>query len=126
MSRKLNVHVREAIAEIVEREISDPRLSLVTIRDVEVAPDASVATVFYTSLDSDLVSQDPSRSGGDPLPDEHEVEAGFASASSRIRSLLGQRLSTRRTPELRFVRDPVAEQAGRVEELLRRMRDEGP
>lgn len=125
MSRKLDSLVQEALARIIKTEIADPRLSLVTITDVDVSPDAAYATVYYSALDPDLVSRDPRETGGDPLPQPEEVAEGFASAASRIRSVLGQRLSIRRTPELRFEPDPVAEQASRVESLLRTMRADG-
>ena len=111
--------VREAIADLLETEIADPRLTLVSITDVEVTPDHEVATVYYTTLDPGLVTRDPRRSGGDRLPEPHEVEEGLISIAPRLRSLLGSRARLRSTPELRFRPDPVAEQASRVEQLLR-------
>ncbi len=44
-NRRLDQHVKEAVAQIVEQEIADPRLTLVTITDVEVTPDQKYATV---------------------------------------------------------------------------------
>lgn len=125
MSRKLDILVQETLARIIENEIADPRLSLVTITGVDVSPDAAYATVYYSAIDPGLVSRDPRQTGGDRLPEPDEVADGFASAGSRIRSLLGDRLATRRTPELRFEPDPVPEQARRVEALLRTMRADG-
>lgn len=125
MSRKLDTLVQETLARIIEREIADPRLSLVTITGVDVSPDAGYATVYYSMIDPGLVSRDPRQTGGDRLPEPEEVADGFDSAGSRIRSLLGERLSTRRTPELRFEPDPVPEQASRVEALLRSIRADG-
>lgn len=121
-NRRLDQHVKEAVAQIVEQEISDPRLNLVTITDVEVTSDQKYATVYWTALDSGLVSRDPSRTGGDALPEEDEVAAGFEAARSRIQGLVARRVQTRNTPELRFRPDPVASQAARVEDLIRRVR----
>ena len=123
-NRRLDQHVKEAVAQIVEQEISDPRLNLVTITDVEVTSDQKYATVYWTALDSGLVSRDPSRTGGDSLPDEDEVAAGFEAAKARIQGLVARRVQTRNTPELRFRPDPVASQAARVEDLIRRVRSE--
>ena len=111
--------VREALADLLETEIADPRLTLVSITDVEVTPDHDVATVYYTTLDPGLVTRDHRRTGGDRLPEAHEVEEGLISVAPRLRSLLGSRARLRATPELRFRPDPVAEQATRVEQLLR-------
>lgn len=122
-NRRLSQQVKEAIAEIIEDEISDPRLTLVTITDVEVTSDQKYATVYWTALDQDLVTRDPARTGGDVLPDSAAVEAGFEAARSRIQGLVGRRVRSRNTPELRFQPDPVASQAARVEDLIRRVRD---
>ncbi len=70
------------------------------------------------------MSKDPSRTGGDRLHDPDEVAAGFEAARSRIQGLVARRVQTRNTPELRFKPDPVASQAAKVEELIRRVRDE--
>lgn len=123
-NRRLDQHVKEAVAQIVEQEIADPRLNLVTITDVEVTADQKYATVYWSALDTDVVSKDPSRTGGDTLPGEDEVAAGFEAARNRIQALVGRRVQTRNTPELRFRPDPVASQAARVEDLIRRVRTE--
>lgn len=123
MARKRNPRVaslvRSAIADLLETEIQDPRVSFITITEVDVTPDHDVATIYYTTLDPDIVSRDPRRSGGDVLPTADEVADGLASASPRLRGLLARRVPLRTTPELRFRPDPVADTASRVDELLR-------
>ncbi|MBW3663616.1 MAG: 30S ribosome-binding factor RbfA [Actinobacteria bacterium] len=114
--------VKEAIASILETEIADPRLRLVTVTDVHLTHDLSHATVYYTTVDPSLVSGDVRRSGGDRLADDETVAEGLESAAPRIRSLLGRQVRLRQTPELHFRSDPVAASAGRVEALLREVR----
>lgn len=121
-NRQLDQHVKEAVARIVEEEITDPRLNLVTITDVEVTADQKYATVYWTALDRSLVSGD--RGTGDPLPTEDDAADGFEAARSRIQSMVARQVRTRNTPELRFRPDPVASQAARVEDLIRRVRVE--
>jgi ribosome-binding factor A len=111
--------VHQALADLIETEIADPRLAFVTITEVKVTPDHEYATVWYSMLDPGIVSRDPRRSGGDRLPEPHEVEEGLQAATPALRGLLGQRARLRNVPELRFEPDPVIEQANRVEELLR-------
>lgn len=113
--------VRAAVADLLETEIADPRLQLITITEAEVTQDHEVATIYYSTLDPALVTGDPRRTGGDRLPEAHEVEAGFAAAGPRLRGLVGRRAKLRTSPELRFRPDPVVEQANRVEQLLRRL-----
>ncbi len=125
MARKRNPRtasqVRSALADLLETEVQDPRVSFVTLTEVDVTPDHEVATVYYTTLDPSIVSRDPQRTGGDRLADPDEVAEGLASASPRLRTLLARRVQLRVTPELRFRPDPVADTAGRVDELLRRL-----
>lgn len=118
--------VRQAVADLLETEIADPRLQLITITEAEVTQDHEVATIYYSTLDPSLVSGDPRRTGGDRLPEAHEVEAGFAAAAPRLRGLVGRRAKLRTSPELRFKPDPVVEQANRVEHLLRRLGEDAP
>ena len=119
---KVDGSVREAIASIIENDISDPRLQFVTITEAEVTQDQKRAIVYYTTLDPEILDRDPARTGGDRLPEEHEVAAGLDSARPRIQGLLSDRVRLRNTPQLEFVPDPVADQADKVESLLRELR----
>ncbi|HEX9767135.1 MAG TPA: ribosome-binding factor A [Nitriliruptorales bacterium] len=116
-SRRVNAMVRDALAAILEQEIADPRLELVTIRDVDVTRDHGRAHVTWSLVDPGLVSG--RRGSATDLPGVADAEAGFAAATKRIRSLLGQRVRLRKTPELVFRLDPTIGASSRVDELLR-------
>lgn len=111
--------VQAALADLIETEIADPRLTLVSITEVDVTPDHDVATVYYSTVDPALVSRDHRRTGGDRLPTPEEVAEGLEAVAPRLRGLLAQRAKLRVAPELRFRPDPVVEQAARIESLLR-------
>jgi len=100
--RKNSETAREVVATIISKEISDPRVFLTTVTGVEVSPDKSVANIY--------VSNDPSR--------YDEVLAGLESAKGRIRSLLGQALGWRNTPELRFFIDDAIDEGQRIADVL--------
>lgn len=122
---RVDGQVREAIADAIESELADPRLSFVTITDVEVTPDHRYADVYYTALDPRIVSRDPRHTGGDRVPGADQVADGLDAAGARIQSLVSRRVRLRNTPQLRFHPDPVAEQATRVEQLLRDLPETG-
>jgi ribosome-binding factor A len=130
MAKKRNPRVdravHEAVADLLETEVADPRLAFVTITEAEVTQDHEVATIYYSTLDPSLITRDHRRTGGDRVPDEHEVAEGFASAAPRLRAMVGRRARLRTSPELRFKPDPVVEQATRVEQLLRGLANGGP
>jgi ribosome-binding factor A len=130
MARRRNPRVdrdvRAALADVLATEVSDPRLALVTLTDVEVTPDHEVATVSWTTVDPGIVA--PGRRGGGPAlpPRPDQVAAALESAAPLLRGALGRRLRLRSTPELRFRPDPVAAQAAAVERVLRARREAAP
>ncbi len=103
-NRKVNEQAREVIASTLLFDVSDPRLSLVTITGCEVSYDRSVCNVYYTA---DKDSYD-------------EVADAFKAASGRIRSCMASKLSWRVAPELRFILDQSVDEAQRIEEALAR------
>jgi ribosome-binding factor A len=110
--------VRAAIADALGTVVSDPRLALVTITEVEVTPDHEHATVYWSTPDPGLLSTDRRRSGPRPSRTD-EVAAALEAATPLLRGIVGRRVKLRVTPELRFRPDPVAGQVELVERLLR-------
>ncbi len=117
---RVDERVKQALAELLESEISDPRTRMVTITDARVTEDHKQATVYYTTLDTDLGSGD--------LPDEDAAAAGLRSAAPRLQGLLARRVRMRNTPTLRFEPDSAVAEGRRIDELLRQVRanEEGP
>lgn len=113
---RVDERVKQALAELLEAEIADPRTHLVTITDVRVSEDHKHATVYYTTLDADL--------GSGELPEEDAAAAGLKSAAPRLQGLLARRVRMRNTPNLRFEPDTAVSEGRRIDELLRRVRDE--
>ena len=123
---RIDRDVRAAIADILETEIADPRLDLVSITSVEVTPDQDVAVVLWSTPDPGLVRPEGTGAGaGSTLPRPDQVTAALESAAPRIRSLLARRVRLRVTPELRFRPDPMLASADRVERLLRGLGEDG-
>lgn len=100
--RRAEEQVRETVASILATEVSDPRLTLVTVTGAKVSPDRSVATAY--------VSAEPGS--------YDSVMAGLDSAKGHIRSRLGHALGWRVTPVLRFFIDESVDQGQRVSEAL--------
>lgn len=101
-SRKVNEAARTALASLLLTEVADPRLALITVTEVEVSKDRSVANVYVTASSSRY----------------EEVNAGLASAKGRLRSLLGAQLGWRVTPDLRFFIDQGVDHAQSITAAL--------
>jgi ribosome-binding factor A len=107
-TRKIESQLKEIVGEEVGA-LSDPRIhGLVTVTEVRVSPDLSVATVFYSVLEDDA----------------EEAREGLQSAAGRIQSSVGSQTRLKRTPRLRFRPDPMVEQASKIEAALREVREE--
>lgn len=96
--------IKEEVAQILQRELKDPRVGFVTVTRVKVSPDLSHATVYFS-----LLGQGAAR---------EKTEAGLKSAQGYIRRLLGDRLRLRVTPELDFKIDASVEESIRISKLL--------
>jgi len=106
---RLGEALREEIETLVEGELGDPRIGLVSVSGVELAADGRSAQV--------LVDVDG---------DDEEAErclSGLDAAKAYIRHELADRLRLRRAPELFFRLNRAERDKARVEELLARARN---
>ena len=105
-SRTLRVadQIQRELADLVQNEIKDPRVRLITITAVEVTRDYSYAKVFYTTLCS--------------KEENVLVEKGLEHARGFLRTHLAHRMKLRITPQLHFVFDASVERGVRLSKLI--------
>lgn len=99
--------LKEEIAVIL-REVKDPRVGFVTVMDVEVSPDLRHAKVFVSVLGDEEEKQ--------------ETMNALENASGFVRARVGEGVTLKFLPRLRFVLDRTMEKAARIEELIHEMR----
>jgi ribosome-binding factor A len=98
--------IHKIISELLlSGEIKDPRVALITLTEVNVSRDLSVARIFYTCLGDDK--------------DRQEAANGLVRVAPFVRRLLGKEMRLRHMPELRFEYDKSSDTGRRIEELLR-------
>jgi ribosome-binding factor A len=97
---------REVLAEEIP-QLKDPRVGFVTVTRVEVTPDLRKAIVYYTVMGQDK--------------DQRRTRAGLNSAKAHLRSVLGQQVRMKFTPDLEFEEDVGLAQVERVTELLKQI-----
>jgi ribosome-binding factor A len=97
---------REILAEEIP-QLKDPRVGFVTVTRVEVTPDLRKAIVYYTVMGQDR--------------DHRRTRAGLNSAKAHLRSVLGQQVRMKFTPDLEFEEDVGLAQVERVTELLKQI-----
>jgi len=101
--------IQQELAELLLRNLSDPRLHMIYVTDVTVDREMSYADVFVSALEGSTRSR--------------EVLAGLESASGFIRRELAGRVELRTFPRLRFHWDPTPENADSIERKLAEIRN---
>jgi ribosome-binding factor A len=112
---RLGHEIRVVLAELISREVKDPRIGFATVTHVELTADLHHARVLVSVL-------------GSPEEQESSIE-GLSSAAGFLRHEIGHRLALRRVPELTFILDHGAEVGEKIEMLLHKIhenaKDEG-
>ena len=103
-SRRVGEQIQRELAQLVQRELKDPRLGMVTISAVEVTKDLSVAKVYFTVLN--------------PGHDVEETLKGLNHSIGFLRRELAHRMKLRVVPELRFQYDRSIEEGSRLSALI--------
>jgi ribosome-binding factor A len=101
--QKLGDLIQRELSELLQRELRDPRVGMITITGVDVSPDFSHAKVFFTVLEKQRL--------------EHASE-GLRRAAGFLRSQLAKRIKLYTTPELRFEYDESVERGDRLSRLI--------
>jgi ribosome-binding factor A len=99
--------MRDTIAELLTREIKDPRIGMVTLIGVDVSPDLRHARVHFSCIGDDDARR--------------RSLAGLQSAAGFIKGQLARRLRLRYAPDIEFIPDKTAEQADRLASLLKQV-----
>ena len=101
---KIQELMKQEISKIILQELKDPRIGFVTVTQVEVSRDLSLAKVYISIMGS-----------------EEQIEGswkGLQSSLGFIRREVGHRIRLRITPELRFVLDKSIDYSDHIQKLL--------
>ena len=103
---KVNQQIKREIGNMIQYgDINDPRLTFVTITQVECSKDLQHARVGFSVLSNDR-------------KEIQKVQEGLSSARGFIRKLIGQRVRLRYTPEIVFFHDDSLSYASKIDETL--------
>ena len=92
------------IAQLLLRQLKDPRLSMTTISRVEVSSDLRHACIYISRMGSET--------------DQRAALQGFEHAAGFIRGQLGKHLKLRYAPELTFKLDTTIAYGVRISRML--------
>ncbi len=87
---RVSEQIRRELAEIIRRDLKDPRVGMISLTDVEITADYAHAKVFFSTLNEDKLS---------------DIEKGLSQAALFLRRALGKSLHLHTLPALHFVFD---------------------
>ena len=95
--------IQRELAILLQREVKDPRVGMVTINEVTVSRDLAYGDVYFTVL-----------------PDDHHEDCVeiLNNAAGFLRSQLAKILKTRTTPRLRFHYDKTIQDGARMSKAI--------
>jgi ribosome-binding factor A len=103
-TRQVGELIKEEVADIIRREVKDPRIGFFSLTGVQMSPDLRFARVYVSVLGTE---------------DERvETLTALRSASGFIRHHLKPRLRMRQIPELDFRDDRSMEHAAEIARTL--------
>jgi len=103
-SSRVAEQIQRELAELIQLELKDPRVGLITLTGVDLTADYAHAKIYYTTL-----ADAAAREG---------VDAGLRRASGFLRRELGRRIRIHTLPELHFVYDASVERGDRLSRLI--------
>ena len=101
--QKVGDLIQRELASLIQREVKDPRIGMVTINEANVSRDLAFADIYFTVL---------------PAEDVTSVEETLNQAAGFLRSQLAKALNTRTTPKLRFHYDATIENGARLSRAI--------
>lgn len=101
--------ILEVIAELLRKDIRDPRVQAVILTGVKVSKDLRHTRVYFN-----LLGAQENRS---------ETLTGLKSATGFIRTKLGKQLNLRFVPAIEFTYDESEDEAQRIEALLKQVKE---
>lgn len=104
-------YLQRELAALVQQELRDPRLGMVSITGVDVSRDLGYAKVYFTLL------------GADSKEDAAESAGVLNKAAGFLRSQLSRDSNMRSVPQLRFHFDSSVGYGRNMEDLIKRAAD---
>ena len=104
-------YLQRELAALIQHEVRDPRVGMVSITGVQVSRDLGHARVYYTVM------------GSESADDASESTQALNKAAGFLRSQLSRDSSMRSVPQLRFYFDSSVGRGRHLEDLIRRAAD---
>ncbi len=100
-SHRVAEQMRRELADLLQFEVKDPRIGMVTVTEVEVTGDMAHAKIFYSAAKA-----------------SDAVQKGLEKSSGFLRTQLAKRMLLRTVPQLHFVYDASIDNGMKMAQLI--------
>lgn len=101
--------IQQVLAELLQKEISDPRLANTTITAVKMSRDLRIARIYFATEKGD--------------EKQKAAQQAFDRARGFVKRELAQRLGLRYMPDLKFFYDDTIDRGARIEKLIKMVKE---
>jgi ribosome-binding factor A len=108
-TRRVGDLIKREISDIIDRQLKDPRIGMVTVTAVTVTADIRHAKVYFSVL-------------GDE-EDRQRTQSGLESARFFIQGEIGRRIRLKYTPELSFQYDQTLDYGFHINNILKELKN---
>lgn len=103
--------IQRELSQALRRDIKDPRLTNVSITDVVLTPDLSIAKIYFTLVqDAELAA----------------AQTALRHAAGHFRHIIAMTMDLRYTPNLSFYHDETLGKAERLSQILKQVETKDP
>ena len=100
--------IQEALSDLLNKRIHDPRLHMVTITTVKISSDLKIARIYYAIYGGEKKSEDAAKA--------------FKNARGFIKRILAPRLGLRYMPDLNFFYDDSFDYGHHIDQLFEKIK----
>ncbi|GHD43603.1 ribosome-binding factor A [Marinobacter persicus] len=108
---RIGDQMQRELAQLIQREVKDPRVGLVTINDVKVSRDLGYADIYVSLLSTEELTEES--------PEIQDCLQVLNKVSGFLRGQIGRAMKLRVVPQLRFHFDTLQGESRRMDRLIR-------
>jgi len=107
--KRMEKELLKVISQTVNNKLRDKNLELVTITEVKLSRDFSIAKIYFTALDQKNIKS---------------IQKTLIKSSGFIKKEIGAKQIIRSIPELHFYFDEIEENARKLNDIFKKIHDE--
>lgn len=108
---RIGDQMQRELAQLIQREVKDPRVGMVTVNAVKVSRDLGYADIYVSLLTTEELTEES--------PEVRDSLAVLNKASGFLRGQIGRAMKLRVTPQLRFHFDSLLGHSRHMDNLIR-------